>query len=137
MPLILPDSRVIPCSVRDSTTVTTEALRGLTPDTIVHEVKRLQDSVSRLRDSNRQIEQFVHESGSELSRTDQQEMENACQDNQGTISRQQEVVDRLISVLSEKVDEDQIEQYLGNKLPHKANATTHAPMEEDETGVFL
>ncbi|EST10015.1 hypothetical protein PSEUBRA_000416 [Kalmanozyma brasiliensis GHG001] len=142
MPLVIPDSSQIPTVVGDYASVTTEALRGLNADTLVHEIKRLQDSVSRLEDSNRQIEQFVHESGNDLSDNDRKEMNNACSDNDGTISKQNDVVEKLFDVLQEKTGNDTQAHY-GLTRPSEAVGTaaqptsTPTPMQEDSEGVFL
>lgn len=142
MPLVISDSSQIPTVVGDYSSVTTEALRGLNADTLVHEIKRLQDSVSRLQDSNRQIEQFVEESGNELSDNDRTEMHNACNDNDGTIAKQNEVVEKLFDVLQEKTGDDGQARY-GLTRPSAAMKPTAGsnaaptPMQEDSEGVFL
>ncbi|KAN0062285.1 hypothetical protein ACQY0O_005466 [Thecaphora frezii] len=103
MPLILPDSTNLPTVVSDPADVSDDALRALSPDTIVHEIQRLQRSVEHLQSSNNQIDQFCNDpESSDLSAQDRQEFQNACEDNLGTISKQQGLIDRLVGVLSEK-----------------------------------
>lgn len=148
MPLVIPDSSQVPTVVGDYSTVTTEALRGLNAETLIHEINRLQDSVARLQDSNRQIEQFVHESGNDLDDHDRKEMHNACTDNNGTIAKQNGVVKKLFDVLQEKTGHEDTQAYYGLTRPSDSavndNAdATHAassdsaPMQEDFEGVFL
>lgn len=151
MPLIIPDSSQIPTVVGDYSTVTTEALRGLNAETLIHEIKRLQDSVSRLEDSNHQIEQFVHETGNQLDDNDRKEMRNACNDNDGTIAKQNGVVEKLFDVLQEKTGHEDTQAHYGLTRPSQASSTAHeeaatqassassdpAPMQEDSEGVFL
>ena len=145
MPLVIPDSSQVPTVVGDYSTVTTEALRGLNADTLVREIKRLQDSVARLQDSNRQIEQFVHESGNDLDDHDRKEMHNACTDNDATIAKQNDVVEKLFDVLQEKTGHNDTQAHYGltrpssiaNADPKTASATDQVPMQEDSEGVFL
>ncbi|TKY90628.1 hypothetical protein EX895_000626 [Sporisorium graminicola] len=145
MPLVIPDSSQVPTIVGDYSTVTTEALRGLNADTLVHEIKRLQDSVARLQDSNRQIEQFVHESASELDSHDRKEMHNACTDNDATIAKQNNVVEKLFDVLQEKTGHEDTQAHYGltrpsrtaNAAPEAGSATDAVPIQEDSEGVFL
>lgn len=142
MPLVIPDSSQIPTVVGDYSSVTTEALRGLNADTLVHEIRRLQDSVSRLQDSNRQIEEFVKESGNELNDNDRTEMHNACHDNDGTIAKQNEVVEKLFDVLQEKTGDDGQAHYGLTRPSVAAKPTAEsvsqpAPMQGDAEGVFL
>lgn len=144
MPLIIPDSSQIPTVVGDYSTVTTEALRGLNAETLVHEIRRMQDSVARLEDSNRQIEQFVHESGNDLDEHDRNEMRNACNDNEGTIAKQNNVVEKLFDMLQEKTGHEDTQAHYGltrpshtSTLPAGAASSETAPMQEDAEGVFL
>ncbi|KAJ9476750.1 Signalosome complex subunit [Pseudozyma hubeiensis] len=145
MPLVIPDSSQIPTVAGDYSTVTTEALRGLTPGTLVHEIKRLQDSVARLQDSNRQIEQFVHESGNEIDEHDRDEMRNACTDNVATIGKQNDVVEKLFDVLQEKTGHEDTQAHYGLTRPTQTaematmTTSTDGPtaMQEDSEGVFL
>lgn len=143
MPLVIPDSSQIPTVVGDYASVTTEALRGLNADTLVHEIKRLQDSVSRLEDSNRQIQQFVQESGNDLSDNDRKEMNNACSDNDGTIAKQNDVVEKLFDVLQEKTGNNDTQAHYGLTRPSETMKSATelnsrpTPMQEDSEGVFL
>ncbi|KAJ1031055.1 hypothetical protein NDA18_002275 [Ustilago nuda] len=141
MPLVIPDSSQIPTVVGDYSTVTTEALRGLNAETLVHEIKRLQDSVVRLEDSNHQIEQFVQETGNELDDNDRKEMKNACVDNDGTIAKQNDMVEKLFDVLEEKTGYQDTQAHYGLTRPSNTAAlvasTNQAPMQEDSEGVFL
>ena len=145
MPLVIPDSSQIPTVVGDYSTVSIEALRGLNAETLVHEIKRLQDSVSRLQDSNRQIEQFVQETGNSLDDNDRKEMNNACTDNDSTIAKQNNVVEMLFDVLQEKTGNDDTQSHYGIARPsNSAQSITHdaakahtVPMDEDSQGVFL
>ncbi|SPC65469.1 uncharacterized protein UHOD_00620 [Ustilago sp. UG-2017b] len=141
MPLVIPDSSQIPTVVGDYSTVTTEALRGLNAETLINEIKRLQDSVFRLEDSNRQIEQFVQETGNELDDNDRKEMKNACVDNDGTIAKQNDVVEKLFDVLEEKTGYQDTQAHYGLTRPSSkaasAASTDQAPMQEDSEGVFL
>lgn len=146
MPLVIPDSSQVPTVVGDYSTVTTEALRGLNAETLVHEIKRLQDSVARLQDSNRQIEQFVHEAANDLDDHDRTEMRNACTDNEATIGKQNSVVEKLFDVLQEKTGHVDTQAHYGLTRPANAAeaATKPAPptdgataMQEDAEGVFL
>lgn len=146
MPLIIPDSSQIPTVVGDYSSVTTEALRGLNAETLVHEIKRMQDSVARLQDSNRQIEQFVNESGQDLNEHDRKEMHNACSDNDGTIAKQNNVVEKLFDVLEEKTGHSDTQTHYGLTRPSDAHTglaaiidtpTEPEPMQEDPEGVFL
>ncbi|CDS02258.1 uncharacterized protein SPSC_02641 [Sporisorium scitamineum] len=145
MPLVIPDSSQVPTVVGDYSTVTTEALRGLDADTLVHEIRRLQDSVARLQDSNRQIEQFVHESGNDLDDHDCKEMHNACTDNDATITKQNDVVEKLFDVLQEKTGHDDTQAHYGlrrpsstaNAVPKDVSTNDAVPMQEDSEGVFL
>ncbi|SNX81717.1 uncharacterized protein MEPE_00422 [Melanopsichium pennsylvanicum] len=145
MPLVIPDLSQVPTVVGDYSTVSTEALRGLNADTLIHEINRLQDSVARLKDSNRQIEQFVQESGNDLDHNDLKEMRNACSDNDGTISKQNNVVKMLFGVLEEKTGNQDASGHYGltrpwNKAPVQTAveiSSDSAPMQEDPQGVFL
>ncbi|KAJ1030281.1 hypothetical protein NDA16_001191 [Ustilago loliicola] len=141
MPLVIPDSSQVPTVVGDYSTVTTEALRRLNAETLVHEIKRLQDSVTRLQDSNRQIEQFVQETGNELNANDRKEMKNACTDNDSTIAKQNDVVEKLFDVLEEKTGHQDTQAHYGLTRPSDSSASAasaeRAPMQEDSEGVFL
>ncbi|KIS71972.1 uncharacterized protein UMAG_00397 [Mycosarcoma maydis] len=145
MPLVIPDSSQIPTLVGDYSSVTHEALRELNPETIVHEIQRLQDSVARLQDSNRQIEQFVHETGNELGDQDRTEMSNACTDNDATINKQNNIVQKLFDVLQEKTGQADGQVHYGLKRPSSTaeaaieNAPTDSatPMQEESEGIFL
>ncbi|SJX60412.1 uncharacterized protein SRS1_11756 [Sporisorium reilianum f. sp. reilianum] len=145
MPLVIPDSSQVPTVVGDYSTVTTEALRDLNADTLVHEIKRLQDSAARLQDSNRQIEQFVDESGHDLDEHDRKEMHNAYTDNDATIAKQNSVVEKLFDVLQEKTGHQDTRAHYGLTRPSTTadaatkdvSATDAVPMQEDSEGVFL
>lgn len=141
MPLVIPDSSQVPTVVGNYSTVTTETLCGLNAETLIHEIKRLQDSVARLQDSNRQIEQFVHETGNELDDNDRKEMKNACTDNDSTIAKQNSVVEKLFDVLEEKTGQQDTQAHYGLRRPSDTSASAAsadlAPMQEDSEGVFL
>lgn len=151
MPLVIPDSSQVPTVVGDYSSVTVEALRGLNAETLVHEIKRLQDSVARLEDSNRQIEQFVQETGADLKDDDRKEMRKACTDNDGTIAKQNSVVDKLFDVLEEKTGPQEAQTHYGLNRPSSKSASAMedtasaahiassqaTPMQEDSEGVFL
>lgn len=139
MPLVIPDATQVPTVVGDYSSVTTEALRGLNAETLVHEIKRLQDSVTRLEDSNRQIEQFVQETADELEDHDKAEMRNACTDNDATISKQNGVVEKLFDVLEEKTGQQDAQSHYGISRPGSApkGSSDAVPMQEDAGGVFL
>lgn len=80
MPLILPDSTNHPTLVSDTQYASDQALQALSADTIVHEIKRLRNSVERLRQSNDQIQEFCSQE-TQLPAAEKDELNQACQDN--------------------------------------------------------
>ncbi|EPQ26084.1 uncharacterized protein PFL1_06292 [Pseudozyma flocculosa PF-1] len=135
MPLILPESTNLPTVVNDTADVSHDALRALSPDTIVHEIKRLQDSVARLRDSNHQIQQFVTNDpdAADLSTHDRQQLHTACHDNLGTISKQQGLIERLVGVLSEQRGDPRAAAHYAAQAPAQQAASTQPATDPPQT----
>lgn len=88
MPLILSSNSKTPLAVTGAASVTLEALRGLSPDTLASEITRVQNSVAHLRRSNDEMEALASGMGEEsegLDESDRRELKVACEENDGVV----------------------------------------------------
>ncbi|PWN49835.1 hypothetical protein IE53DRAFT_387923 [Violaceomyces palustris] len=94
-----------PVLTLESSSVTTEAIRSLTPDTIAFEIRRFQNSISHLLRSNAEMLQMTQQDqqDSGLDQGDREMLLVACRENQEVCSRQRDLIERLSLVLREKV----------------------------------
>ncbi|KAI3487592.1 hypothetical protein L1887_48373 [Cichorium endivia] len=140
MPLVIPDATQVPTVVGDYSSVTTEALRGLNAETLVHEIKRLQDSVTRPRGLR-----IVRSSSSSKRRqtssttTTRPRCATPAPTTTATISKQNGVVEKLFDVLEEKTGQQDAQSHYGISRPGSApkGSSDAVPMQEDAGGVFL